>query len=219
MAEIKCPNCGEVFQVDESGYAQIVSQVRDAEFTRELKQREEALVESKAAEIKLAQAEQDKIIAQREQEIEKLKSQLANSETEKKLAVTEAVQEREKELTEKSAEITKLQSDLQLQKRDSELNEQELKSKYQGMLDLKDEQITQLKEFKAKQSTKMVGESLEQHCNDEFNKIRMTAFPNAYFDKDNDARSGSKGDFIFRESDESGTEFISIMFEMKNERD
>ena len=219
MKEIRCPNCGEVFKVDESGYAQIVSQVRDAEFNRELKQREELLEEGRNTEIKLAQAEQEKIIAKREQEIEKLKAQLANSETEKKLAVNQAVQAKENELVEKGAEIIKLQSDLKLQKRDSELNEQNLKSKYQGMLDLKDEQINQLKDFKARQSTKMVGESLEKHCEYEFNKIRMTAFPNAYFEKDNDIRTGSKGDFIFKEADENGTEFISIMFEMKNESD
>lgn len=219
MKEIKCPNCGEVFQVDESGYAQIVSQVRDAEFQRELKRREDELAGSREAEIKLAQAELDKTIAQRDQEIEKLKAQIANSETEKKLAVNEAVQARENELTEKGAEIVKLQSELELQKRDSELNEQNLKNKYQGMLELKDDQIEQLKEFKAKQSTKMIGESLEQHCKDEFDKIRMTAFPNAYFEKDNDIKTGSKGDFIFREADGDGTEFISIMFEMKNESD
>ncbi|MCQ2547023.1 MAG: DUF2130 domain-containing protein [Clostridia bacterium] len=220
MAEIKCPKCGEVFQVDESGYAQIVSQVRDAEFQRELKERQVALVESREAEIKLAQAEQEKTIAERDQEITALKAQLANAETEKKLAVTEAVSASEKELTEKSAEITRLQGDIQLQKQETELKTQSLKEEYAGMLRLKDDQIEQLKDFKAKQSTKMVGESLEQHCNDEFNKIRMTAFPNAYFEKDNDTSvSGSKGDFIFREADESGTEFISIMFEMKNERD
>lgn len=219
MKEIKCPKCGEVFQVDESGYAQIVSQVRDAEFNKELKRREEELMGRRESELALVRSEQDRAIADKDMEIERLKAQIANSETETKLAVTRAVQARENELTEKSAEIARLEGSLQLQKRDSAIAEQNLKQQYEGMLNLKDEQIEQLKDFKAKQSTKMVGESLEQHCKDEFNKIRMTAFPNAYFEKDNDASSGSKGDFIFREADENGTEFISIMFEMKNESD
>lgn len=219
MKEIKCPNCGQVFQVDESGYAQIVSQVRDAEFLRELQRQEKALAEKREAELKLIKADQEKTAAEKDREIARLNAKLENSETEKKLAMTEAVQQKDAELAEKNEEITRLRSELQLQKQEGELQAQSLKNEYSGMLKLKDEQIEQLKDFKSKQSTKMVGESLERHCSDEFNKIRMTAFPNAYFEKDNEAVENTKGDFIFRESDENGTEFISIMFEMKNESD
>ena len=219
MKEIKCPNCGQVFQVDESGYAQIVSQVRDAEFLRELQRQEKVLAEKREAELKLIKADQEKTAAEKDREIARLNAKLENSETEKKLAMTEAVQQKDAELAEKNEEITRLRSELQLQKQEGELQAQSLKNEYSGMLKLKDEQIEQLKDFKAKQSTKMVGESLERHCSDEFNKIRMTAFPNAYFEKDNEAVENTKGDFIFRESDENGTKFISIMFEMKNESD
>ena len=219
MKEIKCPNCGQVFQVDESGYAQIVSQVRDAEFLRELQRQEDALAEKREAELKLIKADQEKTAAEKDREIARLNAKLENSETEKKLAMTEAVQQKDAELAEKNEEITRLRSELQLQKQEGELQAQSLKNEYSGMLKLKDEQIEQLKDFKAKQSTKMVGESLERHCSDEFNKIRMTAFPNAYFEKDNEAVENTKGDFIFREASEDGTEFISIMFEMKNESD
>ena len=219
MKEIKCPNCGQVFQVDESGYAQIVSQVRDAEFLRELQRQEKALAEKREAELKLIKADQEKTAAEKDREIARLNAKLENSETEKKLAMTEAVQQKDAELAEKNEEITRLRSELQLQKQEGELQAQSLKNEYSGMLKLKDEQIEQLKDFKAKQSTKMVGESLERHCSDEFNKIRMTAFPNAYFEKDNEAVENTKGDFIFREAAEDGTEFISIMFEMKNESD
>ena len=219
MQEITCPNCGQVFQVDESGYAQIVSQVRDAEFLRELQRQENALAEKREAELKLIKADQEKTAAEKDREIARLNAKLENSETEKKLAMTEAVQQKDAELAEKNEEITRLRSELQLQKQEGELQAQSLKNEYSGMLKLKDEQIEQLKDFKSKQSTKMVGESLERHCSDEFNKIRMTAFPNAYFEKDNEAVENTKGDFIFREADENGTEFISIMFEMKNESD
>ena len=231
MQEIKCPNCGEVFQVDESGYAQILSQVRDKEFDKEIRQREK-LIES-----------------QKELEIEKLKAQLKALEEaadkDVKLAVTEALskqkqeaqeelnrqqheaqealnkQERKsiEELADKDIEIAKLKGQLESKDNESKLKSQALKEQYEDKLKLKDEQIEYYRDFKARQSTKMVGESLEQHCDIEFNKLRATAFPNAYFGKDNDARTGSKGDFIFREADASGTEFISIMFEMKNQMD
>lgn len=205
MQEIKCPNCGEVFQVDESGYAQIASQVRDKEFDKEIKQREK-LIES-----------------QKELEIEKLKAQLKALEEaadkDVKLAVTEALNKKDKELADKDIEIAKLKGQLESKDNESKLKSQALKEQYEDKLKLKDEQIEYYRDFKARQSTKMVGESLEQHCDIEFNKLRATAFPNAYFGKDNDARTGSKGDFIFREADASGTEFISIMFEMKNQMD
>ena len=229
MQEIKCPNCGKVFQVDAAGYAQIVQQVRDKEFEKELALRERDIAEKKESDLAIAKMKQEKSfeeelarkdseLAGKEREIEKLRAQLDKADTEKKLAVTEAIQEKDRELSATRTEITKLQGDLELQKKEGELKEASLVEQHQGELRLRDEEIERLKDFKARQSTKMVGESLEQHCLTQFNQIRMTAFPNAYFEKDNDARSGSKGDFIFRESSD-GTEFISIMFEMKNEMD
>ena len=229
MQEIKCPNCGEVFAVDESGYAKIVSQVRDKEFEKELRRRETALEELRKNELIISRMEQkaefDRLLSSKETEIskkektiERLKAQISGSETEKKLAVNEAVNEKEKELSEKEAQILKLKSQLSNKETENELKEQSLKKQYEDRLRLKEEQIEYYKDFKARQSTKMLGESLEQHCLNEFNALRMTAFPTAYFEKDNDVRTGSKGDFIFRESVD-GTEFISIMFEMKNEMD
>ena len=277
MQEIKCPNCGEVFQVDESGYAQIAQQVRDKEFEKELSRREKELDAKRENELTIARmeqekshqaeltkkdqklAEKDRLIEQlqaqlassetekrlavteavqtkekesdaavnqreqqlieKEQEIARLKAQLDKADTEKKLAVTEALQAKDKELADRNTEITDLKGKLISKETENELKERSLKEQYEEKLKMKEEQLEYYKDFKARQSTKMIGESLEQHCLAQFNSIRMTAFPNAYFEKDNDARTGSKGDFIFRESDESGTEFISIMFEMKNEAD
>ena len=223
MKEIKCPKCGEVFQVDESGYAQIVQQVRDAEFSKELDRREKEMREKKDSEIALSQIksenEYNEKLNQKEQEIKALQAKLEQAETEKKLAVSEAIQEKNNELSEKDLEITKIQGQLDSKDSENQLKENSLKEQYEEKLKLKDEQIEYYRDFKARQSTKMVGESLEQHCLNQFNSIRMTAFPTAYFEKDNDSSGGSKGDFIFRESAEDGTEFISIMFEMKNEMD
>ncbi|MDE6881481.1 MAG: DUF2130 domain-containing protein [Lachnospiraceae bacterium] len=229
MQKITCPSCGEVFVVDESGYAQILKQVRDQEFEKELRQRERDLEELKERDLELAQMKQketfDKALSSREaeisrkdREIELLRAQLGNSETEKQLAVSEALQKKERELSEKATQITELRSLLSGKETERQLKEQALQKQYEDRLKLKDEQIEYYKDFKARQSTKMIGESLEQHCLNQFNALRMTAFPRAYFEKDNDARTGSKGDFIFREAAE-GVEFISIMFEMKNEMD
>ncbi len=229
MQEIKCPNCGEIFAVDESGYAQIVRQVRDKEFEKEIRQREKDLAEIKEGELRLARMEQkqefdralsskDTELLEREKTIEQLKEQLSGSETRKELAISRAVLEKERELTGKEAEIAELKSRLSNKAAESELREQSLHKQFEERLRQKDELIGYYKDFKARQSTKMIGESLEQHCLNQFNSLRMTAFPAAYFEKDNDARTGSKGDFIFRESAD-GTEFISIMFEMKNEMD
>lgn len=377
MQEIKCPNCGEVFVVDESGYAQIVQQVRDKEFDKEIRQREKDFEEMKEKDLELAKMKQkeefDKLLSSKEAElverdklieqlktqvsgnetekqlaiseainkkekerelvvekkndeladkdrmiaqlkaqiensenkrklaiseavsgkekeiskkieeinalkekfstedrekdkvieqlkaqmsgsetekqlavseavnkkdkekqealerkseelteknriIEELKAKLGNSETEKKLAVSEAVQEKEKELSQKITEITELKSQLSNKDTENQLKEQSLQREYEDKLKSKDELIEYYKDFKARQSTKMIGESLEQHCLNQFNSLRMTAFPTAYFEKDNDTKTGSKGDFIFREAAE-GIEFISIMFEMKNEMD
>ena len=230
MQEIRCPNCGEVFQVDESGYAQIAQQVRDSEFEKELARREQGLLARQEEALKLARMQQeraydkalgekDAALAERLREIERLKEQLRGSETEKKLAVAEAVQRKAQELAEGEKRILTLESELTAQRSESQLKQKSLQEQYEEKLKSKDEQIEYYKDFKARQSTKMIGESLEQHCLTQFNTIRMTAFPKAYFEKDNDARTGSKGDFIFREADENGTEFISIMFEMKNEAD
>ena len=229
MQEIRCPNCGEVFQVDESGYAQIAQQVRDAEFDKELKRREQELTREKESDLKIAGMEQEKIykagmakkdeeLAGKQREIDALKAQLANAATERKLAVSEALQSREKELSKKETEIITLTGKLNSKDTEYQLAEKSIKEQYEVQLKMKDEQIQQYKDFKKSLSTKAIGESLEQYCMNQFNAIRMTAFPAAYFEKDNDARTGSKGDFIFRESAD-GTEFISIMFEMKNEMD
>ena len=205
MSEIKCPKCGTTFKVDDSSYADIVNQVRGAEFDAELHAR---LDEAK----KQAESDQKLNAAKLETEIEKLKSELKNTDTEKKLAIAEA-------LAPIAKERDKLANDLKVKEAEAKANETALIEKYKGAIDLKNEEIERLKDMKAKLSTKMVGESLEQHCQTEFNRIRMTAFPNAYFEKDNDARTGSKGDFIFRECDEDDNEIISIMFEMKNENE
>ena len=230
MQEIRCPNCGEVFQVDETGYEQIARQVRDKEFSKEIERRERELEVKQEKELELIRLQEEKEhtaditkkeaeISARDQLINQLQAKLAASETEKKLAVAEAVEKKNKELYQKTSEIADLKGELKNKETESRLNEKSLKEQYEDRLRLKDEQIEYYKDFKARQSTKMIGESLEQHCLTQFNSIRMTAFPNAYFEKDNDARTGSKGDFIYRERSEDGTEFISIMFEMKNEAD
>ena len=219
MKEIKCPKCGEVFQVDESGYAQILQQVRDHEFSEELERRARELEERREADLRIIKMEQEQIFNDKDLEIERLRAALDKAETEQELAVTRAVQSKDREISEKEAEITRLSGEIELREKESKLQEARIEEQHKGELKLRDEEIERLKDFKARQSTKMVGESLEQHCLSQFNSLRMTAFPNAYFEKDNDARTGSKGDFIFRESSEDGTEFISIMFEMKNEMD
>ena len=230
MQEIRCPNCGEVFQVDESGYAQIVQQVRDKEFQKELNSRIELLERQKEKDLDIARLEQERAnqdtlsakeraLAEKEQEIQQLKEQIKSADTEKKLAVSEAIREKESEINKRDQEITMLKGQLDGKENENKIKEQALEKQYTEEVRKKDELIEYYKDFKTRLSTKMVGESLEQHCLTQFNTYRMGAFPNAYFEKDNDARTGSKGDFIFRESADDGTEFISIMFEMKNEMD
>ena len=230
MHEIKCPKCGEVFQVDESGYAELLSQVRNEAFEEELHKRAKELEDKNKSDLKMAQMQQeksfaetisdkDKEIANKEMEIQKLKNQISMGDSEKKLAVSEAIRDKDKEIADINAAIVELKSQLANQKNESALKEKSQEEAFQAQLKFKDDQIAQLKDFKARQSTKMVGESLEQHCQIQFNSLRMTAFPNAYFEKDNEVSgTGSKGDFIFRDF-EDGQEFISIMFEMKNEMD
>lgn len=284
MLEIRCPKCGEVFQVDETGYDQIARQVRDLEFEKELGRRKKELEAKREQELEVIRLQQEKEhtasmtqkdaeisaknreiaalqakldasemtkslaiseavekkneeftkeakahsaslaqkdveISARDQKIIELQAKLDASETERKLAVAEAVEKKNEELNKKSTEIAELKGELKSKETESRLSEKALQEQYEEKLKLKDEQIEYYKDFKARQSTKMIGESLEQHCLMQFNAIRMTAFPNAYFEKDNDAKTGSKGDFIYRECGSDGTEFISIMFEMKNEAD
>lgn len=252
MQEIKCPKCGEVFQVDESGYSAIVQQVRDKEFSKELKSREvqfelekdnavqlaklaiekdlsEKLIQKDSEIAKLKaditteqiskKSEISETIAQKDKEIVELKNKLASFDKDKELELTKLVNKMNTELSEKDTCIAKLNNEKELTQKESQLKEQSLKDQYEEKLRFKDEEIARYKDFKAKLSTKMVGESLEQHCEIEFNKLRATGFQRAYFEKDNDAKTGSKGDYIYRESDPEGGEFISIMFEMKNKMD
>ena len=230
MQEIKCPKCNEIFQVDEFGYQQIAQQVRDKEFNKEITRFKSEVQQSLEQKLEITllkeKEKHSKIIAENEttisalqNELNELRSHLKVVETEKKIAVAEAVQEREKALLEKTSEISVLQNKIILKEAENLVKENSLKEHYEIQLKNKDEQIAYYRDFKARQSTKMIGESLEQHCLTQFNSLRMTAFPQAYFEKDNDAKTGSKGDFIFREYAEDGAEFISIMFEMKNETD
>ncbi len=223
MAEIKCPHCGKFFQVDESGYAEIVSQVRTAEFNKELQEQKQLALREKEAEFKLmsaqALAEQEKKNAELKQKIEALKAQLAVSDKDKILAVKEAEDKQKDQLNEKDKQILTLQNQLKGAEQDRELQLKNMADRYAVELRGKEEQIAYYKDLKARMSTKMVGETLEKHCENLFNQLRMTAFPHAYFEKDNDASSGSKGDYIFREHSADGIEFLSIMFEMKNEND
>ena len=204
MNEIKCPNCGKVFQIDESDYESIVRQIRNSEFEKELNSIEVQHNKDKESAIKLAEAhikeELSNSINKKDLEIAELKSKLELAKSQSELEVQKAVADADKKISE------------------LEIRSKETKESYENKLKDKDEQIAYYKDFKARQSTKMIGESLEQHCFNEFNKLRPL-FPNSYFDKDNDARTGSKGDFIFRDYDEDKNEIVSIMFEMKNEAD
>lgn len=243
MNDIICPNCSKAFKVDNAGYADILKQVRDQQFNEEIDSRLKLAEKEKNDAIELAKsntknqfqeelAKKDKEIlelqasskaelieklAEKDTELTELKSKIQNAETEKKLAVTEATKEIEKERD-------GLKNDIKTKELEKENLKSSLEQKYTGelqkkdaIIEHKDDEISRIKDMKLKLSTKMLGESLEQHCEAEFNKIRTTAFPNACFGKDNDASLGTKGDFIFRETDGSGNEIISIMFEMKNE--
>jgi hypothetical protein len=245
MNEIMCPHCNKAFKVDEAGFADILKQVRDHEFEAELYERQAMLQREKEDAVKLAKADaknesladaakKDAEIAElkaqkalalsqleskKDAELASLKARLQAIEAEQRLAVTEAVTKIEKERD-------ALAGELKTKDTENRLLETSLKEKYAAelrtkddIIKIKDEEIAMRKDLKAKLSTKMVGETLEQHCETEFNKLRATGFQNAYFEKDNDAKSGSKGDYIYRETDDAGNEVISIMFEMKNEGD
>ena len=245
MNEIICPNCKKAFKVDEAGFADILKQVRDHQFEKELTNRLALAENEKDSAVKLAEAniknslqekltkkdkelielkaessnELAKILAEKELEISEMKSKIKNSETEKKLEVSEAIKIIEKERD-------NLANDLKIKETETQLLEKSIKEQFTNKLIVKDEtikmkddEIDRLKDFKQKLSTKMVGETLEQHCEVEFNKLRATAFQNSYFEKDNDSSGGNKGDYIYKETDDAGNEIISIMFEMKNEND
>ena len=237
MNEIKCPNCGTVFKIDEKQYDSIVKQVRDSEFKNEIATRQEQYEKDKNQAIKLAENELEKklstMLKEKDLEITKLneelksKKQLEDSLVENTKIKTANEYKEEiaklnikiKELeNEKDKNISSLKSQLELDSKEYALKEKNIKDVYENKLKDKDEMIAYYKDMKARQSTKMIGESLEVHCNNEFNTLRPL-FPNAYFEKDNDARTGSKGDFIFRDYDDEKTEIVSIMFEMKNEAD
>ncbi|MBE0600687.1 MAG: DUF2130 domain-containing protein [Firmicutes bacterium] len=223
MHEIKCPHCGQVFTVDETGYTAILSQVRDAEFHKALSEREAQIKQAEAAQRELfkATAEKDKAQSMSEllRDIDRLKAQIEAEERERLLAVTTAVTAQKDALVEKDKLLSQLQNELREAEKDARLREQTLKDQFSAELRAKETEIAFHKDLKLRLSTKMVGETLEQHCETEFNRLRATGFQNAYFEKDNDAKTGSKGDYIYREATADGVEFISIMFEMKNEAD
>ncbi len=267
MKEIKCPNCGKVFSVDESGYAAILNQVKNEEFDKEIKEREEAIkvkvLSDSLIQKQQLEKEKDQQISELNQIISNLKKDLdyikettknqTQQENEQKYnalkenylklenQLTELKNNKEKEIQSleaqlqqkdlenkfnlekqmnlKNQEIDKLKNDISLNEKETELKVKTIQENFANKLKDKDEQIAFYKDLKTKMSTKLVGESLEQHCQIEFEKLRPTAFKNAYFEKDNDIKSGSKGDFIYRETNEEGIEIISIMFEMKNENE
>ena len=229
MSELKCPKCGEIFQVEESEYLQIAQQVRDKEFEKNLEEKKKDIEKNFEQKIEIEKMksekthekmlnEKEKELQEKEKRLKELENKLNSLNFEKKLEITNVMEEKNKELNQKEQEILKLKGQLNNSENQQKLFEKNLRENYEMQLKTKDEQIAYYKDFKTKQSTKMIGESLEQYCANQFNQIRMTAFPNAYFEKDNDVKTGSKGDFIFKES-KNDVEFISIMFEMKNEMD
>ncbi len=223
MKEIICPSCKKAFEIDQAGFSDIVKQVRDDQFDKELKILVGQAEKEKENAVKLAEADLRKItqdeIAKKDKEIIILQAKSQNAESEKKLSVLEAIKSIEKERDDVANSLKT--AALEKQNLENSLTQQfstQLQNK-DIIIQYKDDEIARVKDMKLKLSTKMLGESLEQYCEIEFNKIRSTAFQNAYFEKDNDSSSGSKGDFIFKENDSDGNEIISIMFEMKNEGD
>ena len=245
MNEIKCPSCGKVFQIDEKDYESIVKQIRNHEFEEELKRREKEFTKEKNSELEKLEnklnlkntielSNKDKEIeklkndigkkelevsnefkqqiSDKDMEIEKLKNQIKQNETENKLALKDAIQEKE-------SEISNLKKQIELNEKEYQLKEQNLKESHEKEIQTKNQEIELYKDMKLKLSTKMIGESLEQHCKNQYNEFLRPVLKNAYFEKDNDAKFGSKGDFIFRDKTDDEIEFISIMFEMKNEAD
>jgi hypothetical protein len=216
MNEIKCPKCGTMFQIDEKDYDSIVKQIRDGEFNAEIKRREEELRKYTKSEIDSLKErldfEKKSELSNKELEIERLKNQIRQSEIENKYALKEAVQEKENK-------IVNLENKIELSQKEYQLKEQNLIDIHAREIKAKEQEIELYKDMKLKLSTKMVGETLEQHCKVQYDEYLRPILKNAYFEKDNDSKTGSKGDFIYREKTDDGIEFISIMFEMKNESD
>lgn len=212
-AEIKCPKCGTIFTVDESEYATLLEQVRTKEFDASVKKETDRIMRDMKKDAELAAmkvaAENANIVAQKDTYIAELKAKLEHESENLTYKIEKAVAEKEKEIYE-------LKSTIQVSEKQYNEAKRLLVDQYQKELEMKDETIAYLKDYKTKLSTKMVGENLEQHCENKFNEMRMVAFPRAEFGKDNDAKTGSKGDYIYRETAEDGTEILSIMFEMKN---
>lgn len=244
MNEIKCPNCGTIFQINETDYDKIVKQIKNQEYDKEIKELENRYKKDKEQELEIIrnhiEQEHSKDISKKNEEILNLKNELKNQEATIKNNYLEEINKQNLEieklkgelknkdtkyeldlktsLNEKDKEITNLANKIEISKQEYINKETNLKDSYENKIKMKDEQIAYYKDFKARQSTKMIGESLEQHCSMEFNKLRAL-FPHAYFEKDNDCKNGSKGDFIYRDFDSDHTEIVSIMFEMKNEGD
>ena len=216
MPELKCPHCQKTFVINQDDYASLLSQVRNDAFEKELQarldQQEKNNRQQNEINLQRAKSEDERQINSLKNDISRLEEQLKAAQKEKEAAIQLALNEKEKE-------VIRLKGELQTAEKNSKLEISNLNEKHSTELKMKDEQIAFYKDLKAKMSTKLVGETLEQHCMTQFNQIRMSAFPKAYFEKDNDASSGSKGDFIFKERTEEGAELISIMFEMKNEND
>ena len=230
MNEIQCPKCGEIFQVDESVYASILKQVKTKEFNKELEKQANLLrseKENAVAEAKLAyenkllnlSAANEKELNMKEAKIHELELKINEIDKDITIAVNNAVQEYNDKLNEKDKKIIELQGQIDIAENEYKLREKNIQADYERKIKDKQEQIDYYKDLKARQSVKLLGESLEQHCEIEFNTLRSLGFQNAYFEKDNDIRTGSKGDYIYRDYDSDGVEFISIMFEMKNQSD
>jgi len=216
MKKLKCPQCGTQFSVENTDYVDIINQVRNGEFEEELKRRVDLIYTQTEKDITI---EKSNIAMKHKEEVSSLEKELQVLKSELQLIEQSKELEFQKTVVKKEKEITELSQDLSLLQKQNEMDITALKSEFDIQLKMKDDEVAFYKDFKAKQSTKLVGESLEKHCEVEFERVRSMAFPNAIFGKDNDATSGSKGDFIFREFDDSGNEIISIMFEMKNQSD
>ena len=223
MAKIKCPQCGNEIELDKSNYDKLLNDIAGEEVERRVKEQAKALQDKFNAELALAKnkAEQNSSdeLAKLKSQIEVLQERLKNSDSKVELEVNKAKSESKDKLNEKDQEIIRLKDELKSIEQNNALKISGINEQHKEEIRMKDEQIAFYKDLKTKMSTKLVGETLEQHCLNQFNSIRMSAFPNAYFEKDNDASSGSKGDFIFKENTEEGAELVSIMFEMKNEND
>lgn len=223
MKELICPNCHKAFTVDEAGYASIVSQVKNAEFNAEVERRISELHERHKAEQRLATATVEKRyqseLAKKDMEIAALKSSVNESDSKLRIAVMEEQRKALDRIQNKDAEIAQLKVNAEMEKQQAIKTATSLKEQYEIRMKDKEDEIARLRDYKSRLSTKMIGETLEIHCSTQFNQMMRSMMPNAYFEKDNDASDGSKGDFIFRDYAADGTEYISIMFEMKNEAD